>query len=61
MALSFSPIDTAYGKNKADGNWYYFDDSSVSPAKEDQIVVSYCIDYCRAPYSLQIGGFIWPT
>ncbi|KAJ3602807.1 hypothetical protein NHX12_030555 [Muraenolepis orangiensis] len=35
---------TAYGKNKVDGNWYYFDDSSVSSAKEDQIVVSvYCL------------------
>lgn len=31
--------DTAYGKNKMDGNWYYFDDSSVSAATEDQIVV----------------------
>lgn len=32
--------DTAYAKNKEDGKWYYFDDSSVSPANEDQIVVS---------------------
>uniref|UniRef100_A0A8C7FXE0 Ubiquitin carboxyl-terminal hydrolase n=1 Tax=Oncorhynchus kisutch TaxID=8019 RepID=A0A8C7FXE0_ONCKI len=31
---------TAYGKNKADGKWHYFDDSSVSAASEDQIVVS---------------------
>uniref|UniRef100_A0A671NNH9 Ubiquitin carboxyl-terminal hydrolase 4 n=1 Tax=Sinocyclocheilus anshuiensis TaxID=1608454 RepID=A0A671NNH9_9TELE len=30
---------TAYGKNKVDGKWYYFDDSSVSSATEDQIVV----------------------
>uniref|UniRef100_A0A8C7FTX1 Ubiquitin carboxyl-terminal hydrolase n=1 Tax=Oncorhynchus kisutch TaxID=8019 RepID=A0A8C7FTX1_ONCKI len=30
---------TAYGKNKADGKWHYFDDSSVSAASEDQIVV----------------------
>ncbi|KAJ0068488.1 hypothetical protein NL108_008436, partial [Boleophthalmus pectinirostris] len=29
---------TAYGKNKMDGKWYYFDDSSVSSASEDQIV-----------------------
>uniref|UniRef100_A0A8C7M912 Ubiquitin carboxyl-terminal hydrolase n=1 Tax=Oncorhynchus kisutch TaxID=8019 RepID=A0A8C7M912_ONCKI len=29
---------TAYGKNKADGKWHYFDDSSVSAASEDQIV-----------------------
>lgn len=33
--------DTAYGKNKVDGKWYYFDDSSVSSATEDQIVVSF--------------------
>lgn len=33
--------DTAYGKNKVDGKWYYFDDSSVSSASEDQIVVSF--------------------
>uniref|UniRef100_A0A8C7ZJ35 Ubiquitin carboxyl-terminal hydrolase n=1 Tax=Oryzias sinensis TaxID=183150 RepID=A0A8C7ZJ35_9TELE len=31
---------TAYAKNKDDGKWYNFDDSSVSPASEDQIVVS---------------------
>uniref|UniRef100_A0A8D2LAP8 Ubiquitin carboxyl-terminal hydrolase n=1 Tax=Varanus komodoensis TaxID=61221 RepID=A0A8D2LAP8_VARKO len=31
---------TAYAKNKVNGKWYYFDDSSVSPASEEQIVVS---------------------
>lgn len=35
-----SCADTAYAKNKDDGKWYNFDDSSVSPANEDQIVVS---------------------
>uniref|UniRef100_A0A673I0D6 Ubiquitin carboxyl-terminal hydrolase n=1 Tax=Sinocyclocheilus rhinocerous TaxID=307959 RepID=A0A673I0D6_9TELE len=30
---------TAYSKNKMDGKWYYFDDSSVSSSTEDQIVV----------------------
>ncbi|XP_039998047.1 ubiquitin carboxyl-terminal hydrolase 15-like isoform X3 [Xiphias gladius] len=30
---------TAYAKNKDDGKWYNFDDSSVSPASEDQIVL----------------------
>uniref|UniRef100_A0A8C4GQQ6 Ubiquitin carboxyl-terminal hydrolase n=1 Tax=Dicentrarchus labrax TaxID=13489 RepID=A0A8C4GQQ6_DICLA len=34
---------TAYAKNKDDGKWYNFDDSSVSPANEDQIVVSVLI------------------
>ena len=32
--------DTAYAKNKLYGKWYYFDDSNVSLACEDQIVVS---------------------
>lgn len=32
--------DTAYAKNKVNDKWYYFDDSSVSVASEDQIVVS---------------------
>lgn len=32
--------DTAYAKNKVNDKWYYFDDSSVSAASEDQIVVS---------------------
>uniref|UniRef100_A0A8D3BQ40 Ubiquitin carboxyl-terminal hydrolase n=1 Tax=Scophthalmus maximus TaxID=52904 RepID=A0A8D3BQ40_SCOMX len=31
---------TAYANNKDDGKWYNFDDSSASPANEDQIVVS---------------------
>uniref|UniRef100_A0AAX7T0B2 Ubiquitin carboxyl-terminal hydrolase n=1 Tax=Astatotilapia calliptera TaxID=8154 RepID=A0AAX7T0B2_ASTCA len=34
---------TGYAKNKDDGKWYNFDDSSVSPASEDQIVVSVLI------------------
>lgn len=33
-------VDTAFAKNKDDGKWYYFDDSSVSTASEDQIVAS---------------------
>uniref|UniRef100_A0AAQ5Z842 Ubiquitin carboxyl-terminal hydrolase n=1 Tax=Amphiprion ocellaris TaxID=80972 RepID=A0AAQ5Z842_AMPOC len=37
---------TAYAKNKDDGKWYNFDDSSVSPANEDQIVVSVLV--CRS-------------
>ncbi|ETE62586.1 Ubiquitin carboxyl-terminal hydrolase 15, partial [Ophiophagus hannah] len=31
---------TAFAKNKDDGKWYYFDDSSVSTASEEQIVAS---------------------
>uniref|UniRef100_H3CMZ5 Ubiquitin carboxyl-terminal hydrolase n=1 Tax=Tetraodon nigroviridis TaxID=99883 RepID=H3CMZ5_TETNG len=40
---------TAYAKNKDDGKWYYFDDSSVSPASEDQIVskAGYVLFYQR--------------
>lgn len=36
----FGLADTAYAKNKLNGKWYYFDDSNVSLASEDQIVVS---------------------
>ncbi len=32
--------DTAYAKNKDDGSWYYFDDSSVSESSEDSVCVS---------------------
>lgn len=38
--LYFFVLDTAFAKNKDDGKWYYFDDSSVSTASEDQIVAS---------------------
>ncbi|KAG9335217.1 hypothetical protein JZ751_005572, partial [Albula glossodonta] len=40
---------TAFAKNKDDGKWYYFDDSSVSPANEDQIVskAAYVLFYQR--------------
>uniref|UniRef100_A0A672QAW0 Ubiquitin carboxyl-terminal hydrolase n=1 Tax=Sinocyclocheilus grahami TaxID=75366 RepID=A0A672QAW0_SINGR len=40
---------TGYGKNKVDGKWYYFDDSSVSSATEDQIVTkaAYVLFYQR--------------
>uniref|UniRef100_A0A3Q2CBG1 Ubiquitin carboxyl-terminal hydrolase n=1 Tax=Cyprinodon variegatus TaxID=28743 RepID=A0A3Q2CBG1_CYPVA len=40
---------TAYAKSKDDGKWYYFDDSSVSPASEDQIVskAGYVLFYQR--------------
>lgn len=34
------PPDTSYACNKDNGQWYYFDDSKVTYAKEDQIVVS---------------------
>lgn len=40
---------TAYAKNKDDGKWYNFDDSSVSPANDDQIVskAGYVLFYQR--------------
>lgn len=34
-------IDIVYVKNKDDGEWYYFDDSSVTLFLEDDVVVSY--------------------
>uniref|UniRef100_A0A8C2XVB4 Ubiquitin carboxyl-terminal hydrolase n=1 Tax=Cyclopterus lumpus TaxID=8103 RepID=A0A8C2XVB4_CYCLU len=44
----------AYGKNKDDGKWYNFDDSSVSPVNEDQIVVSVLIGRSQATALLYI-------
>ncbi|XP_004581515.2 ubiquitin carboxyl-terminal hydrolase 4 isoform X2 [Ochotona princeps] len=40
---------TAYAKNKLNGKWYYFDDSNVSPASEEQIVTkaAYVLFYQR--------------
>ncbi|XP_075040021.1 ubiquitin carboxyl-terminal hydrolase 4 isoform X2 [Mixophyes fleayi] len=40
---------TAYAKNQDTEQWYYFDDSSVSPASEDQIVTkaAYVLFYQR--------------
>ncbi|XP_069792713.1 ubiquitin carboxyl-terminal hydrolase 4 isoform X2 [Narcine bancroftii] len=40
---------TAYAKNEIDGQWYYFDDSNVSGASEDQIVTkaAYVLFYQR--------------
>ncbi|KAF2987653.1 hypothetical protein EK904_006028 [Melospiza melodia maxima] len=40
---------TAYAKNKVNDKWYYFDDSSVSVASEDQIVTkaAYVLFYER--------------
>ena len=34
------PPDTSYARNKDNDQWYYFDDSKVTYAREDQIVVS---------------------
>uniref|UniRef100_A0A8C2J8W7 Ubiquitin carboxyl-terminal hydrolase n=1 Tax=Cyprinus carpio TaxID=7962 RepID=A0A8C2J8W7_CYPCA len=57
---------TAYGKNKMDGKWYYFDDSSVSSSTEDQIVTkaAYVLFYQRrdadtpskSTHSASLGG-----
>lgn len=49
LSCSSSLTDTAYAKNKVNGKWYYFDDSSVSVASEDQIVTkaAYVLFYER--------------
>ena len=39
--FDFVAIDTAYCKNKSTGKWYNYDDSHVSEASEDRIVVSH--------------------
>uniref|UniRef100_A0A8D3DR35 ubiquitinyl hydrolase 1 n=1 Tax=Scophthalmus maximus TaxID=52904 RepID=A0A8D3DR35_SCOMX len=43
------PSDTSYAKNKDNGQWYYFDDSKVTYAREDQIVTNaaYVLFYHR--------------
>ena len=46
---------TAYAKNRLNGKWYYFDDSSVSLASEDQIVVSTFPGACSSLGSQQIN------
>ncbi|XP_054720476.1 ubiquitin carboxyl-terminal hydrolase 4-like [Uloborus diversus] len=40
---------TAYGKNKLNGLWYYFDDSSVTQSSEDNVVskAAYVLFYMR--------------
>ena len=39
LKIIFCSPDTAFGKNKDDGKWYYFDDANVSPSSEDSVVV----------------------
>ncbi|XP_053318592.1 ubiquitin carboxyl-terminal hydrolase 15 isoform X2 [Spea bombifrons] len=50
---------TAFAKNKDDGKWYYFDDSSVSVASEDQIVskAAYVLFYQRQDTMSGTGFF----
>ncbi|XP_038628171.1 ubiquitin carboxyl-terminal hydrolase 4 isoform X1 [Tachyglossus aculeatus] len=52
---------TAYAKNRLNGKWYYFDDSNVSLASEDQIVTKAAyvlfyqrreVEFCKTPSSL---------
>uniref|UniRef100_A0A8C1HT38 Ubiquitin carboxyl-terminal hydrolase 15 n=1 Tax=Cyprinus carpio carpio TaxID=630221 RepID=A0A8C1HT38_CYPCA len=46
---------TAFAKNKEDQKWYSFDDSSVSPSSEEQIVVrvSSRLEYSDAPAAIR--------
>ncbi|GAA6086368.1 ubiquitin carboxyl-terminal hydrolase 11 isoform X1 [Tachysurus ichikawai] len=41
--------DTSYGRNKDNGQWYYFDDHNVTSATEEQIVTNaaYVLFYQR--------------
>ncbi|XP_078531712.1 ubiquitin carboxyl-terminal hydrolase 15 isoform X1 [Lissotriton helveticus] len=50
---------TAFAKNKDDGKWYYFDDSSVSTASQDQIVskAAYVLFYQRQD-TISGAGFV---
>lgn len=40
VTLLVFTTDTSYARNKDNGQWYYFDDSKVTYAQEEQIVVS---------------------
>jgi len=46
---------TAYAKNKDDGKWYYFDDSSVTPSSENEVVTkaAYVLFYLRRDMSAE--------
>ncbi|XP_078273394.1 ubiquitin carboxyl-terminal hydrolase 15-like isoform X3 [Rhinoraja longicauda] len=50
---------TAFAKNKDDNKWYYFDDTSVSSATEDQIVskAAYVLFYQRQDTVSGMGYF----
>lgn len=50
--------DTAYAKNKVNDKWYYFDDSSVSVASEDQIVVSIWLE-ANLSLCWKCGSLLW--
>lgn len=41
--------DTAYGQNRCDSKWYYFDDSSVSNSEESNVCTpaAYMLIYLR--------------
>uniref|UniRef100_A0A8C4LTD7 Ubiquitin carboxyl-terminal hydrolase n=1 Tax=Equus asinus asinus TaxID=83772 RepID=A0A8C4LTD7_EQUAS len=56
---------TAYAKNKLNGKWYYFDDSNVSLASEEQIVTkaAYVLfyqrrddEFCKTPSLISFPG-----
>ncbi|XP_063148065.1 ubiquitin carboxyl-terminal hydrolase 4 [Candoia aspera] len=54
---------TAYAKNKINGKWYYFDDNSVSPASEEQIVTkaAYVLFYQRRDVKLKGNHSFCPS
>uniref|UniRef100_A0A2D4LE82 ubiquitinyl hydrolase 1 n=1 Tax=Micrurus spixii TaxID=129469 RepID=A0A2D4LE82_9SAUR len=54
---------TAYAKNKINGKWYYFDDSNVSPASEEQIVTkaAYVLFYQRRDVKLKGSHSFCPS
>lgn len=60
QSLTFVWTDTAYAKNKLDGKWYYFDDSSVSSATDDQIVVRSSLNWCFGRAGLGPAGVECP-
>jgi len=65
----FVGVDTSYARNKDNSQWYYFDDSKVTYATEDQIMVSISHSFSWVSVGFQLGfnrvsigfqlGFSW--
>ena len=58
-ACLFPSTDTAFAQNKDDGEWYYFDDSSVSASSEESVVVSPVFCHSSAEQRFLVGRCLW--
>ncbi|PWA23263.1 hypothetical protein CCH79_00018968 [Gambusia affinis] len=60
LRATVSSSDTSYAQNKDNGQWYYFDDSKVTYASQDQIVVSIPPLDCSVGYQ-RVSRFVPQT